>query len=255
MLKIYKKTLFSLITFNFYLPIAYAAEVNLNTSFNSLLQSSFVTSLSIGPSWESAGQTQTINLAPDIIKTYTANKPTNSLPSGEIFLGIKNSLPKQLEGQVGLAFIATGNATLSGDIWDAAEPTFNNYTYKYKVNHTAILLKGKLLGNWNFPIIPWISASLGVGFNKAYDFNNTPTIYEAVQTPNFSSNTTTTFSYAVGIGIQRQLIPHWQIGIGYEFSDWGKSQLGSVSGENSNQGPSLSHLYTNSILFNITYMA
>lgn len=255
MSKIYKKILLGLITFNFYLPTAHPAENILNTNLIALLKSSYVTSLSIGPSWENAGQAQTLNLTPDIIKTYTANKPTNTLATGEFFLGIKNKLPKQLEGQVGLAFVATSHATLSGDIWDDADPIFNNYTYKYKVNHTAVALKGKLLGYWNLPVIPWISASLGVGFNRAYGFSNIPTIYEAVSSPNFTSNTTTAFTYAIGIGIERQLSPHWQIGAGYEFSDWGKSQLGSVSGGNSSQGPSLSHLYTSSILLNMTYVA
>lgn len=164
-------------------------------------------------------------------------------------------LSKQLEGQVGLAFVATGNATLSGNIWDDADPAFNNYTYQYKVSHMAVALKGKLLGHWDLPIIPWISASLGVGFNKAYGFSNTPTIYEAVPSPNFTNNTTTAFTYAIGIGVERQLNPHWQIGAGYEFSDWGRSQLGPASGASSNQGLSLSHLYTNSLLFNLTYVA
>jgi opacity protein-like surface antigen len=255
MLKTYEKVILGLIIFNFYLPIANAAEGNSSTNFISLLKSSFVSSLSIGPTWESAGQAQTLNLTPEITKTYTANKPTNTSPTGELFLGIRNSLPKQLEGQFGLAFVATGNATLSGNIWDDANPAFNNYTYQYKISHIAAALKGKLLGNWDLPIMPWISASLGVGFNKAYGFSNTPIIYEAVPSPNFTSNTTTAFTYTIGIGAERQLNPHWQIGAGYEFSDWGKSQLGSIAGRNSNQGLSLSHLYTNSILFNITYLA
>lgn len=256
MLKIHRKTLLALIAVNLSLPIVHAAENNSVTSFISHLKSSFVTSLSIGPSWDSAGQAQTLNLAPNITKTYTTNRSTSTLPTGEFFLGIKNSLPQQLEGQIGLAVVATGHARLTGDVWDDADPTFDNYTYKYKVSHTALNLKGKLLFTGrNLPVIPWISAALGVGFNRAYNFNNTPIISEAVSMPNFTSNTKTAFTYAVGIGIQRQLIPHLQIGVGYEFSDWGNSQLGAASGQSSNQGLSLSHLYTNSILLNVTYSA
>lgn len=255
MSKINEKILLGLLTFTFCLPSAYAAESILNTNLVSFIKSSFVASLSVGPGWESGGQTQTLNLTPDIIKTYTANKSTNTLPVGELFLGMKHSLPKQLEGQIGLAFVAAGNATLSGDIWDDADPAFNNYTYKYKVRHMALALKGKLFGHWNLPVMPWISAALGVGFNEAYGFSNTPTIYEAIASPNFTSHTNTAFTYAVGIGVERQINPHWQIGAGYEFSDWGSSQLGSASGESVNQGLSLSHLYTNSILFNLTYAA
>jgi opacity protein-like surface antigen len=207
----------------------------------------------MGPGWEAAGQTQTINLAPDVVKTYTANQPTNVFPSAELFVGLKNALPKQLEGQLGLVLITTADATLSGNVWDDGMAEFNNYTYQYNVTRTAVGLKGKLLGQWGSPIIPWISATLGMSFNQAHNFSSTPTIFEAVAMPNFASNTTTAFTYAVGIGGQYQLKPNWQLGAGYEFSDWGKSQLGSAG--NTSNGPSLSHLYSNSLLFNLTYVA
>lgn len=137
------------------------------------------------------------------------------MPTGELFLGTKGSLPKQLEGQIGLEVIATGAATLSGDIWDDGDPNFNNYTYQYEVNHKAVLVSGKLLGNWNLPVIPWISTSLGVGLNKAYGFSNTSTIDEALPSPNFTNKTITAFTYAIGIGIQRQFNFNWQAGVGY----------------------------------------
>ena len=149
----------------------------------------------------------------------------------------------------------TGDATLSGDIWDDADPIFDNYTYQYKVNHTHVALKGKLLGDWDWPLMPWVSGSIGIGFNRAYDFNNTPTIYEAIPNSNFSSYTTTAFTYTVGIGFQRKLTKNWQMGVGYEFADWGKNQLGTADGQTTGDVLSLSHLYTNSLLLNLTYTA
>ncbi|MBV9576706.1 MAG: porin family protein [Gammaproteobacteria bacterium] len=251
MLKTDRKILIALIALHFYLPAAHAVE----NSQNTLLNYYFVSSLSIGSGWQRAGQTQTVDLTPDVTKTYTANKPTNTLPTGELFLGIGTLFSTQAEGQIGLAFLAAQRANLSGNIWDDGDPNFNNYTYQYKVAHTAINLKAKLLGHWNLPIIPWISTSLGVAFNKAYAFSNTPTTFETIQSPDFSSHTTKAFTYAIGIGVERQLTSSWQIGAGYEFSDWGKSALGPVPGGGSNRGLSLSHLYTNSILFNLTYIA
>jgi opacity protein-like surface antigen len=252
-MKINKKIVLTVIAFGFYLPIAQAENSVFNTNFITLLKSSFVASFSIGSSLERAGQAQTINLTPNIIKTYTADKSTSRLPTGELFLGITNSLSDNLEGQIGFALVSAGHATLSGDIWDDASPAFSNYTYQYKIIHTAAALKAKLISHWSGPIMPWISVSLGAGFNKAYGFNNTPSIYEAIQSPNFTSHTTTAFTYALGIGAQYSLNSHWQIGAGYEFSDWGKSQLGRASGESVNQGLSLSHLYTSSFLLNLTY--
>lgn len=103
--------------------------------------------------------------------------------------------------------------------------------------------------------MPWVSASLGIGFNNTHDFQNSPLISEAVTMTNFASSTQTSFTYTLGAGAQKVLNPHWQIGAGYEFSDWGQSQLNRASGQMLNSGLSLNHLYTNGVLFNLTYLA
>jgi opacity protein-like surface antigen len=220
-----------------------------------IFKSSGVATLSVGPVWESAGKTQTFYLAPNIEKTYSANKSSHALVDGELFLGIQKSLREKLDGQIGLAVATTGNALLSGHIWDNAEPQFNNYQYNYKIIHTHVAVKGKLLSDRGYIATPWINGSLGVGFNQAHSFNNTPTLSEALAMPNFASNTTTAFTYTVGAGFQRNLNQHWQAGIGYEFADWGKSSLNRASGQTMHTGLSLNHLYTNGFLLNLTYLA
>lgn len=65
----------------------------------------------------------------------------------------------------------------------------------------------------------------------------------------------TAFVYTLSAGIQKALNSRWQVGAGYEFADWGQSQLGRASGQTLNSGLSLKHLYTNGILFNLTYVA
>jgi opacity protein-like surface antigen len=241
-------------------PLGFAsAIVDTTTSslskLSDLIKSSGVATLSVGPVWENAGKTQTFYLTPNIIKTYAANHASHALVDGEIFLGIQKALRKKLDGQIGLAVATTGNAYLSGNIWDDADSTFNNYAYAYKIKHTHIALKGKLLSDMGYMAIPWINGSLGVGFNQTHSFSNTPTLSEAIVMPNFAGNTTTAFTYTVGAGLQRKLDQHWQAGIGYEFADWGKSQLNRASGQTMNTGLSLNHLYTNGFLLNLTYSA
>jgi len=225
------------------------------TKLPAILTSSWVASLSLGPVWENAGDTQSFYLAPNIEKTYAANHSSHALVDGEIFLGIQRPLREKLEGQIGIAVAVTSNASLSGNIWDDTDPLFNNYTYNYQVRHTHLALKGKLLADSGYIVTPWVSGSLGVGFNQVHDFSNTPTISQAVVMPNFTSNTTTAFTYTLGVGVERNLNQHWQAGLGYEFADWGNSQLGRASGQALNTGLSLSHLYTNGFLFNLTYHA
>lgn len=174
---------------------------------------------------------------------------------GEVFGGIQKRLTHTLQGQLGLAIAATNDAKLSGVIWDDADPEFNNYTYNYKVQHTHVAVKGKLLADMGYWLIPWISGSLGIGFNNAHSYTNTPTISEAIPNANFTSNTETTLTYTVGAGVQKALSTHWQVGMGYEFSDWGKSQHHRAPGQTMGSGLGLNHLYTNGLLLNLTYTA
>ena len=215
----------------------------------------WVGTLSAGPVWQNGGSTQTFYLTPTIEKTYASNKTTQTLFAGEVFVGIQKRLSHTLQGQLGLAIAATSDAKLSGEIWDDADSEFSNYIYSYKVQHTHVAVKGKLLADMGYWLIPWVSGSLGVGFNNAHSYTNTPTFFEAIPNANFTSNTETALTYTVGAGIQKALSTHWQVGAGYEFADWRKSQLHRAQGQTMGSGLTLNHLYTNGVLFNLTYLA
>jgi opacity protein-like surface antigen len=213
----------------------------------------WVGSVSLGSTWPNGGAIKTFYLTPEIEKTYKANKSSNALFDGELFLGIQKTLPNALQGQLGLAVAATSNAKLSGVIWDDADPRFDNYTYRYKIQHTHVAAKAKILYDQGYWLIPWVSGSIGVGFNDAHSFQNTPIIFEAIPNPNFKSHTQTTFTYTLGAGVQKLINQNWQVGVGYEFADWGKSSLGRAWGQTLNSGLSRNHFYTNGFLFNLTY--
>lgn len=215
----------------------------------------WVGSLSGGPVWARGGKTQTFYLTPDIEKSYQAHKSTHALASGELFLGLQKSWFSQWFAQLGLAAATTGNAKMQGVIWDDADAQFDNHSYQYQVRHTRMAVKGKLLLDKGYWLMPWVSASLGVGYNRAHDFTNTPLIFEALPNSNFTNHTKTTFTYTLGAGIQKTLNEHWQLGVGYEFVDWGKSALGRAAGQTTNSGLALNHLYTNGVLINLTYVA
>lgn len=214
---------------------------------------SWVSTLSVGPVWDQAGKTQSFYLTPEIEKTYAAHQSTNTLANGEFFIGVQKKLSTTMQIQLGIDVAATSDASLSGLIWDDTDPRFANHSYQYKIQHSHVAVKSKILMDKGYWLTPWISSSLGVGFNSAHAFQNTPLIYEAIVNPNFASHTQTSFTYTLGAGVQRALNQHWQVGVGYEFADWGKSQLGRAAEQTLNNGIGLNHLYTNGILFNLTY--
>ncbi|MEO8401745.1 MAG: porin family protein [Gammaproteobacteria bacterium] len=217
-----------------------------------------VIGLSIGSSWVSGNQTQTINLQPDIVKTYTAGKINNAIPSFELFIGAQKPLVPRLMthsfiGQLGLSVAETSQAKLTGDIWEDADPNFNNYNYKYKINHSAVSIKGRLIVNDGYIVEPYISGSMGIGINRASGFTITPKISEEVVPPAFKSNTTTTFSYSLGIGLQKLFYKNLQVAVGYEFADWGKSRLSPAAGQTTNQGLTQNHLYAQILQLSLFY--
>jgi opacity protein-like surface antigen len=95
---------------------------------------------------------------------------------------------------------------------------------------------------------------VGAAWNEASDYTNIPKLEEAVASPNFSDHTTFAFSYTLGVGMQYEMNKHWQLGMGYEFSDWGRSHLGAAPGQSLGQGLGLSHFYTHALVLNFTYI-
>ncbi|MBX9705511.1 MAG: porin family protein [Gammaproteobacteria bacterium] len=225
------------------------------TSTSDFSRPSWFITASSGALWESAGENQTITLAPNVTKTYIANTPTKAIADSEVFFGLQRPLPHSLLSQFGVALVATGGAPMTGTIWEDGDPAFNNYTYNYKVSHTALLVQGKLIENWKWPIKPLISVGVGVGLNRSSNFNNAPLIDEAVATPNFTDNTTTAFTYNIAIGGQHQFNKNCSAGLSHEFSDWGRSELGQAPGQTQESGLSLKHLHTSSLLLNLIYTA
>lgn len=215
---------------------------------------SYVVSLGLGPLWSSGQDPQTLELTPTIVKHYTNTDSNSALLGGEVFIGVQKPLWNFL-GQLGLAVAATSQEKFSGEIWDDADPEFNNFTYRFKVQHTALRVKGKLISRNQFHgIAPWISAALGVAWNNAKDFTNTPTIFEALPNPNFSDRSNTAFTYNLGVGLQREITPHLVAGLGYDFTDWGKFALGRAQGQTLGEGLSNSHTYTNGLMFSLAYV-
>lgn len=217
-----------------------------------------VIGLSAGPTWISGNKTQTISLEPDVIKTYTATNLSSAVPSVELFVGVQQSwftslIKQPLIGQLGASIVDAGNVEQGGDIWDEADPAFNNANYTYKVNHAHLAIKGRLICDGSQMFKPYISASIGVGFNHAYDFSTYPTNTAEVVPPSFASNTTTTFTYTLGIGLQTSFTTQLQAAIGYEFADWGQIQLSRAAGQTTNQGLALNHLYANQLQLSLFY--
>lgn len=215
----------------------------------------YVATFSAGPVWSKPGQTQSIYFSPTFLQSYVATNKTVSFASGELFLGIQADYFANLTTQLGLAIAATTAMQLKGEIWQDNDPDFNNFFYKYKISHSHVAFRGKVFKDINKFVMPYVGASLGVAFNRAYHYVDVPKIPEVVEEPAFHPNTTSAFTYALDAGLQRKLTQHWSIGVGYEFADWGRTGLSAASDQVSGQGLILNHVYTHELQFNLSYIA
>jgi opacity protein-like surface antigen len=214
-----------------------------------------VYTLSIGAGWPINDQkNQTLSLEPDLESTYTGGSYHRVPVQGELFVGWQESLPLQLIGQIGLAVGASSNVSIIGSIWEDADPVFDNYTYGYLISHRQVMVEGVLLVPYWNKVTPYIKAGVGAGFNQAYGYTITPSIINAVAPPAFQSHLTSTFTYMVAAGLQKSISSNWQAGLGYAFSDWGKSQFNPATGETLNNAPSMSHYYVNSLVIQLSYL-
>lgn len=228
-----------------------------NTLWNYVIDSWFATG-SIGPLWQSNGKTQSFLVAPNVLKTYAANNDTEVITGLSINLGVQKPFEnrlKKFKWQLGGVLENAASATLTGEIWDDADPQFNNYTYRYSVKHTRIAAKGKLLYDGKYKLLPWISGSLGIGWNYAENYQNFPKIFPAITNTNFIPFTSQVLTYSFGIGVQRKIAKSIQIGLAYEFTDWGGSRFSKPPRQTTYNVIQTQHFYTSGLMANVTYLA
>ena len=211
-----------------------------------------------GPGWSSPGETQTLTLESDGPNTYNNRSKTQTLGMGELLLGFQTRLfTAPIQTQWGVLVSAAGMARIKGDVWQLADPEFNNLSYSYNINQIRTGLRTKwLLDQYAFTekFKPYMTASIAAGFNHSFSFQNSARNSDIVANPNFKDKTVTAFNYSVGVGLQKEINQHTHVGLGYEFFDWGKSGLASAPGQATNAAPFLNHLYVNTVLLNLTYL-
>jgi opacity protein-like surface antigen len=218
----------------------------------------FVIGISGEPTWTSGSRSQTLTVSIDNLKTYTTSESNNPIANIGVFLGwqnhfLLNHFKHPFLTQLGLSVSQASTAKLSGNIWEDADPAFDNYQYSYKVNHTFVGITGRLVSDCDFILNPYLAASIGVGLNRAYQFTINPIISNEVPAPAFGDKTNSTLSYTLGIGLQKSF-QQWQIAVGYEFGDWGKTSFSGAPGQATTARYRQQHLYTHSLQFSLFYL-
>jgi opacity protein-like surface antigen len=210
--------------------------------------------LTAGPDFVQKGQAQTLTLLPPYQNHYTTTNSTQSVFDGGVFVGIEKTLNERFGLQLGVSGYWDSNITPSGDVWQFALPEFDNLSYNYRIEHARVMASSKLLTSLKqYPAIhPYLSGELGVAFNKASNYQETPLIENLPPMAPFANQTQNSFSYGVGLGVDYSVTQHVRLGVGYQFADLGKASLGASPDAATAQSLSTSHLYTNQLRFQLT---
>lgn len=247
-----KKIYFIVLSMIFNHSCAFAGE---KPSWNILSTWQPIVAFNLGPQWDKPGETRQFSLEPDIVKTYYASPTTQTLMGTEFFIGGQHTLNSFSSLQLGIATAITSVTSLHGEIWEDADPEFNNYWYDYQLAPFRTTLHGRwLFTSFSNRLTPYIDGGIGVSLNRAYNYQITSRIFEEVASPLYTSNVNVSLAYNIGVGIQHAINEHAQIGLGYEFSDWGQSSLGRAKSQDINAPLSLAHLYMNQLMVSLTYL-
>lgn len=198
------------------------------------------------------GESQVIS-SPPFATRYTGDSSWDATATGGVLLGVEKQLNPLWAYQLGAAAYLNSSAQVTGHIWQFTLPEFDNFVYHYHIQPVRVMAAGKLLGAYQ-RFHPYVSAEVGVAFNRASSYQETPLLIEEIPLPPFSAQRTTSFAWGVGAGVDIDVYAKTRLGIGYQFADLGKSALGANPERMTSESLALSHLYSNQIRLQLTYI-
>lgn len=223
---------------------------------------------------DAVGQAIVTGLIP-ITRTFTnryqSNNENQVIGTGEAFFALQWELNPLIVNQLGLAIGGAGSAHVQGTIDINSRPSGSSYSYN--IYHSKLVARDKIIfkPTWH-KLHTFLTGSMGSSFNLSRNYSTSPVIDSNFSAPSFENETNSfSFTYSVGLGIQKEINCNWNFSVGYEFADLGRSNLGSGNfGTNTQalllgtlftqsqsgtyEGPGLAHLYTHNLLFSVSYV-
>ncbi len=212
--------------------------------------------ITLGPDFIQHGQGQFLSLLPPFQNYYTNTYPSVSVLDAGASLGLERTLGSQAWIQLSISGYGDTQFSPHGNVWEFGSPEFETLSYSYKVKHARLMLEGKFLKIFpnHPPLHPYFSWGVGAALNHASQYQEKALISGAIPTLSFTNHTQTTLSWSIGLGVDYDLYEHLRLGIGYQLADLGSVSLGPTAAATNQSTLILSHLYTNQLRFQLTYL-
>lgn len=181
-------------------------------------------SLMGGGAWARVGQSQSFT-DDTTLYSYDANTNTQSKGLWGASVGEELQFYSNWAVQVGLAYYQAASFEAKGTVTQGVDPDADNiFNYQYAVTARQYLFETKFLGDMTNGLYPYLTLGIGASFNSVKDYDvtvNSPTF-----TPQYASNTNINFSYAIGVGVDYQVVKYARVGLGYRYGWFGNANTG-----------------------------
>lgn len=193
---------------------------------------------------------------------YTHNRSKQNTGLAGIFAGAEWQIPCTcFINRFGLEYDYIWPVQIHGNNWVGIQPnTATPYVYQYHQRTQQVLAIARLLFMASETYRPYGMIGLGAAFNRVYGFTTHTSQQGSINlAPTFQGNTETSFAYSLGIGVEMNFTPHISLGVGYRFSDFGKSSFdhGQVNINNYHARVPFSlsnnHSYANQLIVDLNY--
>ncbi len=187
--------------------------------------------------------------------TYIGSNHYDTASDTGLFIGGEAVFQPNWAWQLGLSYFQNSSFIESGNVYFFSDPAFNNLTYQYQIQSRRISIDTKISHAFEKIWHPYLSASIGSAFNKAYQYTEYPvTTADLPMTQPFANHSNTSLTYSAGLGFDVDITEHWRLGAGYRFVNLGNVNLGTTPLQSSTGTISNSHIYTNELLAQISYL-
>jgi opacity protein-like surface antigen len=168
-----------------------------------------------------------VNPETDSFYYYDDTSSSESLWGFNVFIGGEWPINPMMSIQVGLDYVKTAQINVEGTVTQGADvQSESSFPFHYEILVQQALLEGKLLFNVNKLYHPYLLLGLGAAFNQSKDFD--ADVPECLTlTRHYEDNVTSNFSYAIGAGMDIDLLDHLRFGFSYRYTGLGEAELGN----------------------------
>lgn len=215
-----------------------------------------VISLGIGSDRVNLALTKNIDFMSPFQNTYTSSSSYDTQQVAGLFYGFENAFRDNCAWQLGIGYYQNSAFTSQGNVYQFADPAFNNLRYNFQIISRRVLLEGKLLHTFKTLFHPYLTMGMGESINRAYAYKEDPITSDGVpMSQPFANHTTHSFTYSAGLGIDVDITKNVRIGASYRYLDLGRAGLNPSPLQQGNNRLSYNHLHTNELLMQLTYVS